>query len=95
MAAAEARAATSSAEATTLRKTAKDLEEADRTRRARLAELEGKLLRLEHERKAAVGRDGAEVDRLHTLEAERDRLRVRVGELEALATADRQERPER
>jgi hypothetical protein len=87
LAAAEARAATSSAEATTLRKTAKDLEEADRTRRARLAELEGKLLRLEHERKAAVGRDGAEVDRLHALEAERDRLRVRVGELEALAVA--------
>ena len=85
LAATEARAATSSAEATTLRKTAKDLEEADRTRRARLAELEGKLLRLEHERKAAVGRDGAEVDRLHALEAERDRLRVRVGELEALA----------
>jgi hypothetical protein len=87
VAAAEARAATSSAEATTLRKTAKDLEEADRTRRARLAELEGKLLRLEHERKAAAGRDGAEVDRLHALEAERDRLRVRVGELEALAVA--------
>jgi len=85
VAAAEARAATSGAEATTLRKTAKDLEEADRTRRARLAELEGKLLRLEHERKAAAGRDGAEVDRLHALESERDRLRVRVGELEAAA----------
>ena len=87
LAAAEARAATSSAEATTLRKTAKDLEESDRTRRARLAELEGKLLRFEHERKAAAGRDGAEVDRLHALEAERDRLRARVGELEATAAA--------
>jgi hypothetical protein len=87
LAAAEARAASSGAEATTLRKTAKDLEEADRTRRARLAELEGKLLRLEHERKAAVGRDGAEVDRLHALESERDRLRLRVGELEAVASA--------
>jgi hypothetical protein len=87
VAAAEARAASSGAEATTLRKTAKDLEEADRTRRARLAELEGKLLRLEHERKAAAGRDGAEVDRLHALESERDRLRVRVGELEAGAAA--------
>jgi chromosome segregation ATPase len=87
LAAAETRAATSGAEATTLRKTAKDLEEADRTRRARLAELEGKLLRLEHERKAAAGRDGAEVDRLHALEAERDRLRVRIGELEAVASA--------
>ena len=50
---AEARAAAASADATTLRKTAKDLEEADRSRRSRLAELEGKLLRLEHERKAA------------------------------------------
>ena len=87
LAAAEARAASSGAEATTLRKTAKDLEEADRTRRARLAELEGKLLRLEHERKAAAGRDGAEVDRLHALESERDRLRLRVGELEAAAAA--------
>ena len=87
MAAAEARAASSSVEATTLRKTAKDLEEADRARRARLAELEGKLLRLQHERKAEAGRDGAEVDRLHALEAERDRLRVRVGELEATAAA--------
>jgi hypothetical protein len=87
VAAAEARAATSGAEATTLRKTAKDLEEADRARRARLAELEGKLLRLEHERKAEAGRGGAEVDRLHALEAERDRLRGRVGELEAAAAA--------
>jgi hypothetical protein len=87
LAAAEARAATSSAEAATLRKTAKDLEEADRARRARLAELEGKLLRLQHERKAEASRDGAEVDRLHALEAERDRLRVRVGELEATAAA--------
>src|SRR6185312_11885815 len=54
LAASETRAATAGAEATTLRKTAKDLEEADRTRRARLAELEGKLLRLEHDRKAAA-----------------------------------------
>jgi hypothetical protein len=88
LAAAEARAATSGAEATTLRKTAKDLEEADRTRRARLAELEGKLLRLEHERKAAAAqpqRAGADDDRLHALESERDRLRARVGELETAA----------
>jgi predicted nucleic acid-binding Zn-ribbon protein len=49
---AEARAAASEADATTLRKTAKALEEADRSRRSRLAELEGKLLRLEHERKS-------------------------------------------
>ena len=44
---------TAAAEASALRKTAKDLEEADRTRRSRLAELEGKLLRLEHERSSA------------------------------------------
>ena len=88
LAAAEARAASSGAEATTLRKTAKDLEEADRSRRARLAELEGKLLRLEHERKAAAAQPqagGRDDDRLHALEAERDRLRVRVGELETAA----------
>jgi chromosome segregation ATPase len=79
------------AEASTLRKTAKDLEEADRSRRARLAELEGKLLRLEHERKAAAaqgsGQGQGEDDRLRALESERDRLRVRIGELEKIAAA--------
>jgi chromosome segregation ATPase len=50
---AEARAAASDADATALRRTAKDLEEADRSRRSRLAELEGKLLRFEHERRSA------------------------------------------
>jgi chromosome segregation ATPase len=54
LAAAEVRAVTAEAEATAARKTAKDMEEADRSRRSRLAELEGKLLRLEHERKAAI-----------------------------------------
>jgi chromosome segregation ATPase len=86
LAASETRAATAGAEATTLRKTAKDLEEADRTRRARLAELEGKLLRLEHERKAAAAQpDDGDDGRLRALESERDRLRARVGELEAVA----------
>jgi SAM-dependent methyltransferase len=51
---AEASAAAATIEATTLRKNAKGLEEADRARRTRLAELEGKLLRLEHERKTAA-----------------------------------------
>ncbi|HVZ86313.1 MAG TPA: hypothetical protein VHG72_05050 [Polyangia bacterium] len=83
LAAAESRAATAGAEAQTLRRTAKDLEEADRSRRARLAELEGKLLRFEHERKQVVQRDDADEGRLRALETERDRLRVRVGELEA------------
>jgi hypothetical protein len=83
LAATEARAATAGAEASTLRKTAKDLEEADRTRRARLAELEGKLLRLEHERKAAAARPADGDERLRAMEGERDRLRARVGELES------------
>ncbi len=58
---AEARATTAAADAAALRGTAKDLEEADRSRRSRLAELEGKLLRLEHERRSAQaqGGDGA------------------------------------
>ena len=56
--AAEARAAVAAADASALRGTAKDLEEADRSRRSRLAELEGKLLRLEHERRAAQAQGG-------------------------------------
>jgi hypothetical protein len=87
LAAAESRAATAGAEATTLRKTAKDLEEADRSRRARLAELEGKLLRLEHERKSAAAQSTGDDDRWRVLEAERDRLRARIGELETAAAA--------
>jgi len=86
LAAAEARAASAGGETTTLRQTAKTLEEADRSRRARLAELEGKLLRFEHERKAAQHSTRNDVDdqRLRLLEAERDRLKARVGELEAV-----------
>ncbi|HXI60116.1 MAG TPA: methyltransferase domain-containing protein [Polyangia bacterium] len=52
--AAEEKANAATNEAASLRKGAKELEEADRTRRSRLAELEGKLLRLEHERRAAA-----------------------------------------
>ncbi len=52
--AAEARAAAADKEASTLRRNAKALEEADRTRRGRLAELEGKLLRLEREKSLAA-----------------------------------------
>jgi SAM-dependent methyltransferase len=51
---AEAAAEAATADAASLRKNSKGLEEADRARRTRLAELEGKLLRLEHERKQAV-----------------------------------------
>jgi hypothetical protein len=89
VAAAEKRAALAGSDAATLRKTAKDLEEADRSRRTRLAELEGKLLRLEHERKvASESREGSEdaERRLRELEHERDDLRARVATLEATAT---------
>jgi chromosome segregation ATPase len=84
----ESRATSAGSEAATLRETAKGLAEADRTRRSRLAELEGKLLRLEHERKVAAedadSAGNAERERrLRELEAERDRLRARLGQLEA------------
>jgi hypothetical protein len=88
VAAAEKRASIAGTDTAALRKTAKDLEEADRSRRSRLAELEGKLLRLEHERKNAAERhDGSEDadHRLRELEGERDDLRARVGLLEAAA----------
>jgi SAM-dependent methyltransferase len=52
---AEARASAAEKEAAALRRGAKELEEADRTRRGRLAELEGKLLRLERERSTGAG----------------------------------------
>ena len=80
---AEAAASAATAEAATLRKSAKGLEEADRTRRTRLAELEGKLLRLEHEKKQAAATSpspAAQVDvaamdrRLADLARERDEL---------------------
>ena len=95
--AAEAQATAAATDAATLRKNARELEEADRSRRSRLAELEGKLLRLEHEKKAVVqaaaGNEelerklqAAETER-ETLRAERDRLRGRVDELEAAPPA--------
>jgi predicted nucleic acid-binding Zn-ribbon protein len=95
--AAETRATTAANDAATLRKNARELEEADRARRSRLAELEGKLLRLEHEKKAVAQAEAgheelerklqaAETER-ETLRAERDRLSGRVDELEAAPTA--------
>jgi hypothetical protein len=77
---AEARAAASDADATTLRRTAKDLEEADRSRRSRLAELEGKLLRFEHERKSAPPPAALEEERALWAK-ERDQLRAEIGKL--------------
>ena len=87
--AAEARAAASDADATTLRKTAKDLAEADRSRRSRLAELEGKLLRFEHERKSAPAPAAIDDERA-AWARERDQLRA---EIEKLARA--RARPQR
>jgi chromosome segregation ATPase len=92
LAAAESRAATASAEATTLRRTAKDFEEADRSRRSRLAELEGKLLRLEHERRASAGGNGAGNPRVSELEAESEQLRRRIENVEAERVAWQRER---
>jgi SAM-dependent methyltransferase len=81
---AEVAAATSAAEVTTLRKNAKGLEESDRTRRTRLAELEGKLLRLEHERKQAAQGAGAGASGAATAELER-RLDAATRERDAAA----------
>jgi chromosome segregation ATPase len=92
--AAEQRAASASSDAAVLRKTAKDFEEADRSRRTRLAELEGKLLRLEHERKVATASPGVSPEaerRLADLERERNDLRARIGELEASRAAAAQQ----
>jgi hypothetical protein len=83
--AAETRAAASDADAATLRRTAKDLEEADRSRRSRLAELEGKLLRFEHERKSAPPATAFDDERA-AWARERDQLR---GEIEKLAARAR------
>jgi chromosome segregation ATPase len=82
--AAEARAAASDADASSLRKTAKDLEEADRVRRSRLAELEGKLLRFEHERKSAPP-PAAMDDERAAWARERDQLRAEIEKLAAHA----------
>ena len=92
--AAEAKAAAAGNEAASLRKGAKELEEADRTRRSRLAELEGKLLRLEHERRAAAEATGQGSDpvverKLQETARERDGLRVEVEALRRRAEDDR------
>ena len=93
--AAEARAAAAVADAAALRKGARELEEADRSRRSRLAELEGKLLRLEHDKKVVVEAvtGGEELERKlqaaeterETLRAERDQLRAQASERAAAA----------
>jgi predicted nucleic acid-binding Zn-ribbon protein len=85
--AAESRAAASDADAATLRKTAKDLEESDRSRRSRLAELEGKLLRFEHERKSAPPATAFDDERA-SWARERDQLRAEIEKLAERARAD-------
>jgi chromosome segregation ATPase len=91
---AEGRGTAAETEATTLRRTAKDLSDADRSRRSRLAELEGKLLRLEHERRQASANaaaaqpapvpTGADPEELARVRAARDEL-VRRGEEDRVA----------
>lgn len=87
---AEARAATSDKEAATLRRNAKELEDADRARRGRLAELEGKLLRLEREREreAASHPAGSGIGGAQVLEAEFAQ-RLSAAEQRALAAEQR------
>jgi SAM-dependent methyltransferase len=88
--AAETRAATATGEVATLKKNARELEEADRTRRSRLAELEGKLLRLEHEKKAAVQAATGDEElgrKLQITETERELLRAERDQLRARADA--------
>ncbi|HEY7375613.1 MAG TPA: hypothetical protein VIF57_25880 [Polyangia bacterium] len=87
VASAEARATASAADASTLRKTAKDLEEADRSRRSRLAELEGKLLRFEHERKNAPPAAALDEERA-AWSRERGQLRAEIEKLAAHARAN-------
>ena len=93
VATAEAKSTTATTEAATLRKTAKDLEEADRSRRTRLAELEGKLLRLEHERKAASagGGNGEAERRIAEMTADRDATRRRNDDERAAWSRERDE----
>jgi protein-L-isoaspartate O-methyltransferase/chromosome segregation ATPase len=96
--AAEAKATTATNEAASLRKGSKELEEADRTRRSRLAELEGKLLRLEHEKRAvtaAVPSDGGGAQLQETTRQLQDTTRERDGlrgELAALRRATDEDR---
>jgi SAM-dependent methyltransferase len=80
---AEMRATVATREAAELRRSSKELEEADRTRRSRLAELEGKLLRLEHEKKSAVVQPAAASAPAGELER---KLEAAVTEREALRT---------
>lgn len=57
--AAEARAAAAEKDLLAARASAKSLDEADRTRRSRLAELEGKLLRLQHQKSQEAAGDAS------------------------------------
>jgi SAM-dependent methyltransferase len=95
---ADAAAAAATTEAATLRKSSKGLEEADRARRTRLAELEGKLLRLEHEKKQAAqgshvggGVDGADARALERRVAEISRERDEAARERDTAARERDE----
>ncbi|HEY4187380.1 MAG TPA: methyltransferase domain-containing protein [Polyangia bacterium] len=79
----DARGAVADKEATTLRRNAKELEEADRMRRGRLSELEGKLLRIEREKAMAAGRsDGGDPAALDELTSKLQAAEQRASSLE-------------
>ena len=86
--AAEAKAAAADREATTLRRNSKELEESDRSRRGRLAELEGKLLRLERERAMAAAAQPAGDDAAAAAAA-REAARASAAEQRALIAEQR------
>jgi chromosome segregation ATPase len=93
--AADAAATAATAEAATLRKNSKGLEEADRARRTRLAELEGKLIRLEHEKKQVAagvpGATGSDTTALERRVADLSRERERAGREREDAVRDREQ----
>ncbi len=85
----EKRLAEKVAEAAQLQKMLTEVEDAERVRRSRLAELEGFMLRAEHasaQQSESQGKDRAELDdlreRSRTCQAEAEQLRARVAEAE-------------
>lgn len=86
---ADARAAAADKEATTLRRNAKDLEEADRARRGRLSELEGKVLRIEREKATGHG-EGGEPALVAEMSGKLQAAEQRLGGLEQRAASAEQ-----
>lgn len=89
----EKRLADKVAEAAQLQKMLTEVEDAERVRRSRLAELEGLMLRAEYastRQNESRDRDRADLDelraRLRSCQAESERLRARVAELDKMAS---------